>query len=256
MKVFILLFLISYAISLYTSNAIVKRQLYNLTLYGSVQYNGNYASLTVLDLSGFEEENIYISYYVKASSFNTRVINYAFSDNYPDEYFECTGKMESTHSFSTTNGKKKNKKTTSITKYFEFENKKTRYLILENLLYQEHTLEVTHHKTNPMVWVIIVIIIFVIAFLAALIGIIFYVFYTIKKNKTSKSTDNKKETPSPLYPPNQTYDSTQANTIEMQQQPPYAPQPIPPESTYSNDTGYSSGMGQQGFYSGMGVQPS
>ena len=173
--------------------------------------------------------------------------------------------MESTHSSSTTNGKKKNKKTTSVTLYFEFENKKTRYLILENLLYQEHTLEVTHHKTNPMVWVIIGIIIFVIAFLAIL-GFIFYVFYTNKKNKTSKSTDNKKETPSPLYPPNQTYDSTQANTIEMQQQPPYAPQPIPPESTYSNDTGYSSGMGQQdgyssgmgqqGYYSGMGVQPS
>ena len=42
----------------------------------------------------------------------------------------------------------------------------------------------------------------------------------------------------------------------MQQQPPYAPQPILPESTYSNDTGYSSEMGQQGYYSGMGVQPS
>jgi len=253
MKVFILIFLLSYAISLYTSNSIVKRQLYNLTLYGSVQYNGTYASLTVLDLSGFEEENIYISYYVKASSFKAKEIKYAFSDNYPDEYFECTGIMESTRSSSTKKGKKNNKKTIAITLYFEFENKKTRYLILENPLYQQHTLEVTHYKTNPMVWVIIGIIIFVVVFLGFL-GIIFYVVYTNEKNK--KSTDNKKETPSPLYPPNQTYDSTQANTIEMQQQPPYAPQPIPPESTYSNDTGYSSGMGQQGYYSGMGVQPS
>ena len=52
----------------------------------------------------------------------------------------------------------------------------------------------------------------------------------------------------------------------MQQQPPYVPQPIPPEVINSNETGYSSGMGQQegyssgigqqGYYSGMAVQPS
>ena len=49
------------------------------------------------------------------------------------------------------------------------------------------------------------------------------------------------------------------------QQPPYEPQPIPPEVMNSNDTGYSSGMGQQdgyssgmgqGYYSGMAVPPS
>ena len=106
-----------------------------------------------------------------------------------------------------------------------------------------------------MTWIIIAIVIFVIAFLLA-IGYILYLFVFSKKKKSSKSIDNKKEEPSPLYPPNQTYDSTQANTIEMQQQTPYAPQPIPHESTYSNDTGYSSGIGQQGYYSGMGVQPS
>ena len=40
------------------------------------------------------------------------------------------------------------------------------------------------------------------------------------------------------------------------QQPPYVPQPIPPEVINSNDTGYSSGMGQQdGYSSGMGEQP-
>jgi len=193
-----------------------------MNLYGFVYYSGNYSSLTILDLSGFEEENIYISYYVKASSFDANEINYAFSDNYPDEYFECTGKMESTHYSITSKGKKNNKKITSITLYFKFENKKTRYLILENPLYQKHTLKVTHHKTNPMLWIIIGIILFVIAFLSVL-GLALYVVYKNKKNETSKSTDNKKEKPSPLYPPNQTYDSTQANTIEMQQQPPYAP---------------------------------
>ena len=163
--------------------------------------------------------------------------------------------MESTHFTSTSTGKKSHKKRTSITKYFEFEKQNNRFLVLENLLYQKHYLEVTHHKINPMIWIIMAIVIFVIAFLSIL-SYILYLFYFSKKRKSSKSIDNKKEEPSSLYPPNQTYDSTQANTIEMQQQPPYAPQPIPPESTYSNDTGYSSGMGQQGYYSGMGVQPS
>ena len=92
----------------------------------------------------------------------------------------------------------------------------------------------------------------------------YYKFCKDKKRIESKSIDFKKEEPSPLYPPNQTYDSTQANTIPMQQ-PPYVPQPIPPEEAKSNDTGYSSGMGQQdgyssgmgqGYYSGMEVPPS
>ena len=47
------------------------------------------------------------------------------------------------------------------------------------------------------------------------------------------------------------------------QQPPYVPQPIPPEEANPNETGYSSGMcqqneyfsriGEQGYYSGMAV---
>ena len=86
-----------------------------------------------------------------------------------------------------------------------------------------------------------------------------YSIYKKKKRVKSENIDFKKEKkeeePSPLYPPNQTYDSTQANTVPMQQ-PPYVPQPIPPEEANSNDTGYSSGIGQQdGYSSGMGEQP-
>ena len=88
--------------------------------------------------------------------------------------------MESTHSTRTSTGKKSSKKTTSITKYFEFEKQNNRYLVLENILYQEHYLEVTHHKINPMTWIIIAIIIFVIAFLLA-IGYILYLFVFSKK---------------------------------------------------------------------------
>jgi len=266
MKAFIYILLISYVLSLYSSNSTIRRQLFNLTIYGKFQYNGNYDSLTVLDLSGFEEETIHISYYVRASSFDAKILNYEFADDYPDNYFECTHKTESIFSQTTANtGRKSDGKITSVTLFFDIEKQNKRYLVLENPLYQDHYLEVYHHKKDPskvriVGWIIGAI--FCILFIS-------YIIYTLKtadKKTTSQSTDNKKETPSPLYPPNQTYDSTQANTIEMQQQPPYAPQPIPPESTYSNDTGYSSGMGQQdgyssgmgqqGYYSGMGVQPS
>ena len=89
-------------------------------------------------------------------------------------------------------------------------------------------------------------------------ALLFFSFVKRKKKNKSENIDfqkEKKEEPSPLYPPNQTYDSTQANTVPMQQ-PPYVPQPIPPEEANSNDTGYSSGIGQQdGYSSGMGEQP-
>ena len=71
MKVFILIILISYILSLYSSNSTTSKQLFSLTLYGSVKYNGNYPSLSILDISGFENDIIYISYYIKRYSFGT-----------------------------------------------------------------------------------------------------------------------------------------------------------------------------------------
>lgn len=65
MKVFIYILLISYVLSLYSSNSTIRRQLFNLTIYGKFKYNGNYDSLTVLDLSGFEDETIHINIMLK-----------------------------------------------------------------------------------------------------------------------------------------------------------------------------------------------
>ena len=104
-----------------------------------------------------------------------------------------------------------------------------------------------------MIGVILLIVFFI--FLGVSIVIIFIYRACTKKKTKSKSIDFKKEEPSPLYPPNQPYDSTQANTTPMQQ-PPYVLQPIPPEVANSDAIGYSSGTGPQGYYSGMAVQPS
>ena len=257
MKVFILILLISYILSLYTSNSTTSKLLFNLSLYDSIKYDGNYPSLSILDISGFEDDIIHISYYIKRSSFGTKTLHYGFTDVYPDQYFECKNQTQKSFTSTTSYGKKNNKKITSIDLYFEIEKQNKKYLVLENLLYKGYEIEVTHHKHNPNTIVIIVIVIFFILWVS---GASFALYSVCKKKKRieSKNIDFQKETkeePSPLYPPNQTYDSTQANTVPMQQ-PPYVPQPIPPEEANSNDTGYSSGIGQQdGYSSGMGEQP-
>ena len=117
MKVLILNLLISYALSLTTTN----RQSYNLKLYNSLIYDGNYASFSVLNISEYQEEKIYISYYIKRDSFGTRRLNYAFTDNYPNENFECTNHISSSTSSTNSSGQKKNNKITSIRLYFEIE---------------------------------------------------------------------------------------------------------------------------------------
>ena len=175
---------------------------------------------------------------------------------YPDEYFECTNPTKSSH-YSITTTVNKN---TSIKLYFEIEKQNKKYLVLENLLYQGYDIEVAHHKYNTKTGAIIFLVIFILLW----ISIISFSLYKVYKKKAakSKSIDFKKEEPSPLCPPNQPYDSTQANITQMQEQPSY----IPPEVANSDAIGYSSGMGQQvgyssgtgpqGYYSGMTVQPS
>jgi len=241
MKVYVLILLISYILSIYTSNSTTSKQLINLPLYGSVTYSGSNPSLSILDISGFEEDKIYISYYVKRSSLK-ETLNYGFTDVYPDEYFECTNQTTKIHASTESRGKSPNKIIKAIELHFEIEKQNKKYLVLENLLYKGYDIEVSHEKNSPMTWIYI----FVVVFCLLWISVASFAIYSIckKKKKQSNSIDFKKENkeePSPLYPPNQTYDSTQANTIQMQQ-------PI-------YNTGYSSGMGQQdGYSSGMGEQ--
>ena len=255
MKVFILILLISYILSLYSSNSTTSKQLLNLSLYDSMKYYGNNPSLSILDISGFENDIIYISYYIERKSFNTETLNYAFTDVYPDKYFECASQTQKSYAisiFKSKRTKRSSRKTTtskpSKKLYYEIKKQNKKYLVLENLLYQGYYIKVTHHKYHPKTWTIILLIIFFI-FWIGVGSFALYIYCKNKKRTKSADIDFKKEEPSPLYPPNQTDDSTQANTIPMQQQ------PIPPEEANSNDTGYSSGMGQQdGYSSGMGEQ--
>jgi len=251
MKVFILIILISYILSLYSSNSTTSKQLFNLPFYGSLKYNGTYPSLSILDISGFENDIIYISYYIKRSSFGTSTLKYGFTDIYPDEYFICVNQTQFSSSTASYTKRKKVKKTAhSKELYYEIKKQNKKYLVLENLLYKGYDIEVSHNRLSATTWMVIIVVIVLIFMM--IVGSIFIYFFC-KSIKATKSENidfkkEKKEEPSPLYPPNQTDDSTQANTIPMQQ-PSYELQPITPEEANSNDTGYSSGMGQQEGYS-------
>ena len=248
MKELILIFLISYILSLSTTN----KQIFELPIYGSYSYSGNNPSLSVLKISEFKEDLIIISYYINRNGFNREELKYGFTDNYPDVNFNFTDIKQKSYAKLKKSGSKRHKNIDSVDYYYEIKNKNKSFLVLENLLYSDYNIKVTHHKKESYVLIIIIVVIFLILF----IGVIVFSIYMIRisNKKKSNTIDFQKEEPSSLYPPNQTYNSTQNNDIQMQTSP-YMPQPIPPEVANSNETGYSSEMGQQnGYSSGIGEQ--
>ena len=119
MKVLILNLLISYILCIYSSNSTISRKLFNLTIHGTIGYNGNTPSLTILDLSGCKDDVIYITYKINRRDFNTDIIYYEFTDVYPNEYFECANQMKSSHSSTSSSGSK-HFKTYTFKLSFEF----------------------------------------------------------------------------------------------------------------------------------------
>ena len=190
MKVFILILLISYILSLDLNNSTTSKKLLDLPLYSSLSYSGSYPSLSILDVSGFEEDEvIYISYHIGRSSFDVKLLNYEFTDVYPDEYFECKSQIELSHSLETTSGggsskkRKTAKKTIAIDLYFEIKKQNKKYLVLENLLFKGYNLKVTHHKYNPIAWIIIVVVFAVVFW----IGVGSFFLYNFCKNKKEQN---------------------------------------------------------------------
>ena len=242
MKELILILLISYILSLSTT----YEQIFQLPIYGSHSYSGNIPSLTFLNISEFKEDKIIISYYIKHFKFLTNEIKYGFTDNYPDINFQCKYRKNYSYTTSTTNGgTKKNKKITSIDYYYEIVNQNKTFLVLENLLYPDYEIEVTHHKEGEFLKKIIILLVVFFAVCFFILGLVlFLIFKDTKKKKKSESIDFQKGEPSPLCPPNEPYDSTQANIFPIQQ-PPY----IPPDASIPNEVGYSSGTGEKAYYS-------
>ena len=117
----------------------------------------NTPSFTILDLSGCKDEVIYITYKINRRDFNTEIIYYEFTDVYPNEYFECTNQMKSSHSSTSSSGKSSSK-ISSIALTFEFEKQNKKYLVLENLLYEGYYIEVKNTSYNPRVLTVIMII--------------------------------------------------------------------------------------------------
>jgi hypothetical protein len=248
MEELILILLISFILSLSTTN----KQLFELPIYGSYSYSGNNPSLSVLNISEFKEDIIIISYYIEHNGFKTEELKYEFTDKYPDVNFNCKDIKQKSYSKLTKSGTKRNSKIKTVDYFFEIKNQNKRFLVLENLLYPDYVIEVTHHKKDSLALIIIIVVIFFLLFFGVM-GFAIYCIIKTNRNKKSNTIDFQKEEPVAPYPPNQPYDSKQNNDIPIQQLP-YSPQLIPPEVENSNETGYSSGINQQNGSSGTGEQ--
>ena len=122
MKILFFILLISYSICLTT-----KRYdfIEALELYNSYKYNGSFSGISVLDTSRIEGDEIYISFSINQSSFNTESLNYDFSDDYPIVFFyHFPKKLEESHGISssstttTKTGTKKKKISLSTLFYY------------------------------------------------------------------------------------------------------------------------------------------
>ena len=197
----------------------------DLELYGSCKYNGSLSGISVLDTSGIEGEEIYISFSINQKSFNTESLNYDFSDDYPiGFYYSFRKKLEESHGISSTStSKAKIKKTTYHYQLcFTIPRENQKYLIIENLEYPNRFITIEHHKTNPYTTFTVVAIIISVVFVIIVALVIFFICIRIKRDKNnsfqdSSKIDFKKEEPSPLYSSGQNSDFTEDQTYSSGQ---------------------------------------
>ena len=166
----------------------------DLELYGSCKYNGSLSGISVLDTSGIEGEEIYISFSINQKSFYTESLNYDFSDDYPiGFYYRFPKKLEESDGISSTStSKAKIKKTTTYHYQLCFtiprENKK--YLIIENLEYPNRFITIEHHKTNPYTTFTVVAIIISVVFVIIVALVIFFICMRIKRDRINSFRDS------------------------------------------------------------------
>lgn len=192
--------------------------IYNLTKYSSKEYSSEDPSITVLDTTGIEGDEIYISFTFKLN-LKANSLYYNFTNNYPSNYFNFAKQLEITKTFTTISQNKK-KTTKSYTTQFVFnipkEDKK--YLVIQNLRYSTYKVTIENHKINPITSNIIEIILLLSAFVIFTTLILVIIFCKMcRKNKiTSTKIEYKKEGPlSPtnqISPEDQPYSSSQSNT--------------------------------------------
>ena len=169
-------------------------------------YNGALSTLTVLDISDITENNIYIRF-EKKQSFNTKTINYNFTDYFSNS-MTYNFKTISYDSQIAHSNKKSGSSIPTVYLYFIIPKEKNKnYLLIENIKDPEHSITIRNikeeeYKNDKFKNNLGMVILFVAIGLFLIIGICFLVQCLIRKKKV-KAPELKNENidgDSPLYP--------------------------------------------------------
>ena len=157
-------------------------EIYNLTEYGKLKYSVRYRSITVLELSNINEEDIYLTYEINNTSFEEDKLMYIFSDVYPDDSTSIPYEVkeyDKQHYSSYNKGILINE--TKI--FYKIKKEDKKYLLLDNLqvTYKGDIIEIEHILTpvNTIVPAIICI-------LSVIIQIFVFIFLAKRISKNRK----------------------------------------------------------------------
>ena len=183
---------------------------YNLVIYNKLTYNGENETITIVDISGINENDIYINYKIQNNKFTNNNLRYIFTDDYPNNNtnFDFKGPINSIDSKESNN---------EYTLYFKIKKENKKYLILENLRgLAPGNIEIENTKSGSKAVIIIAIIslFLLIGIIGAFIFIGKYIFdkrqKELMKNYASSFVD---ENPS-LVPNGNNQEESNANKLD------------------------------------------
>ena len=219
----ILFLFLSYLIYI---NAIDNNTLniYNLSLFGRISYKDKTKSYTILNLDGNELKKIYITYTIPNKFFSNSVLNYSFSNEYPNDSIITNLQIEKEQEKISSIVLENNIRKYEIKLYYNIpkeENQK--YLLLsnfENIFNDSIIVEHIKNNSTTKTLTIIFIVVGVITIIAILIVVGKFVYIKkhddLLKKEYGSSFVAEKENPS-VIPPEDS-DSPQENNKNEEQQ--------------------------------------
>ena len=154
---------------------------YNLTRYSKLIYNSKNETITILNIEGIEEKNIYLTYKIKKTKFTSNSIGYIFTDDYPNN----NTNLDFSEIISCTDSKESNKEHKL---YFKFKKENKKYLILENLKSLtpgDIEIENTKPASKAVIAIAIIGVVLIIGIIVAFIFIGKYIFNKRQKELMS-----------------------------------------------------------------------
>ena len=219
----ILFLFLSYLIYI---NAIDNNTLniYNLSLFGRISYKDKAKSYTILNLDGNELKKIYITYTIPNKFFSNSVLNYSFSNEYPNDSIITNLQIEKEQEKISSIVLENNIRKYEIKLYYNIpkeENQK--YLLLsnfENIFNDSIIVEHIKNNSTTKTLTIIFIVVGIITIIAILLVVGKFVYIKkhddLLKKEYGSSFVAEKENPS-VIPPEDS-DSPQENNKNEEQQ--------------------------------------